>query len=53
MLNNQKNNKMTQALKQYREKLAEKWFKTSYDNLKPFGKKEVDWAMECEFEHLR
>lgn len=43
---------MTQAKKQFSEKVAQKWFRTSYDNLTPFGKEEVDNETACTFEHL-
>tara|TARA_R110001592_G_scaffold160707_2_gene393050 strand:+ start:156 stop:317 length:162 start_codon:yes stop_codon:yes gene_type:complete len=52
MLNKQKQIKMTQAQEQYRETLSQKWFKTSYENLTPFGKDEVDNEMACAFQHL-
>ena len=51
-MNNNNTHTMTQAQKQYREKVAQKWFKTSYDNLKPFGKDEVDNETALAFEHL-
>tara|TARA_R110000803_G_scaffold79077_1_gene144524 strand:+ start:3556 stop:3708 length:153 start_codon:yes stop_codon:yes gene_type:complete len=43
---------MTQAEKQFSEKVAQKWFRTSYNNLTPFGKEEVDNETACTFEHL-
>ena len=51
-MNNTNNNTMTQAQKQFKEKVAQKWFRTSYDNLTPFGKEEVDNETTCTFEHL-
>lgn len=43
---------MNNAKKEYAERLAQKWFRTSYDNLTPFGKEEVDNETSVSFEHL-
>lgn len=51
-MNQPQKNKMTQAEKQFSEKVAQKWFRTSYNNLTPFGKEEVDNETACTFEHL-